>query len=102
MEFALDSAQVRSFSAGGRDISGLLGWLRPDAVIVDRDPGGEYALEFARGHELPVLHLSVRERGLRLFPSGALGDVGNGARREPDTIRNVLASARLAPCRVAR
>ena len=96
MEFALDFAQVRSFSATGGDINGLLGWLRPDALIVDSAAGAEEALEFAREHELPVLHVSVQAHGLRLFRSGAWEDVGNGLGPEPEMIRNVLAGVLFA------
>jgi hypothetical protein len=102
MEFALDFADVRSFSASGGDINGLLGWLRPDALIVDSEAAAEEALEFAREHDLPVLHVSVQEHALRLFRSGAWEDVGNGSGPEPEMIRNVLAGVLFARGGVTR
>ena len=96
MEFALDFAEVRSFSATGGDINGLLGWLRPDALIVDSEDGAQEALEFARENELPVLHVAVRENALHLFRGGAWEDVGNGSGPEPEMIRNVLAGVLFA------
>lgn len=102
MESALDFAQVRSFSASGGDLTGLLGWLRADALIVDSDAGAQEALEFAREHELPVLHVSVQEHALRLFRGGAWEDVGNGTGPEPEMIRNVLAGVLFARGGVAQ
>ncbi len=71
MGSALEFAEVRSFSARGGDIAGLLHWLRPDALIVDSDAGAAEAAAFALEHDLPVLlHVSMRDRELRLFRGG--------------------------------
>jgi len=101
MESALDFADVRSFSAGA-DLTGLLGWLRPDALIVDSEAGAAEALAFAGKHELPVLHVSVQAHALRLFRSGAWEDVGSGSEPEPEMVRNVLAGVLFARGGVAR
>jgi hypothetical protein len=102
MESALDFAHVRSFSASGGDINGLLEWLRPDALIVDSEASAAEALAFAGEHELPVLHVSVQAHALRLFRSGAWEDVGDGSGPEPEMVRNVLAGVLFAPGGVTR
>ena len=40
---------------------------RPDVVIVDSEAGAAEATAFALEHGLPLLHISVRDRELRLF-----------------------------------
>ncbi len=88
---ALEFAEVRPFSGGRGDTAGLLRWLRPDAVIVDSDRDAQEASAFAQEHDLPLLHISVRERELRLFHHGAWEFVGNGEGPTPESIRNVVA-----------
>jgi hypothetical protein len=96
MGSALEFAEVRSFAASGGDIAGLLRWLRPDAVIVDSEATAAEATAFALEHDLPVLHVSVRDRELRLFRAGEWELVGNGEGPTPETIRNVVAGALFA------
>ena len=96
MESALDFAEVRSFSASDGDIAGLLRWLRPDALIVDSDEDAEQAAAFARDHELPVLHVSLQKRSLRLHRNGAWETVGSGEHATPTVVRNVVAGALFA------
>lgn len=96
MEAALDFAHVQSFSAAGGDIKGLLGWLRPDALIVDDEACAAEALTLARELQLPVLYVSVRAHALRLFRSGAWEDVDSGSGPEPEVVRNVLAGVLFA------
>jgi hypothetical protein len=96
MESALDFAEVRSFSASGGDIAGLLRWMRPDALIVDTDDDAEQAAVFARDHELPVLHVSVQERALRLHRHGAWEIIESAEGATPTVIRNVIAGALFA------
>jgi hypothetical protein len=96
MESALDFAEVRSFSGSDGDIAGLLRWLRPDALIVDSDEHAEEAAAFARDHELPVLHVSVQRRALRLHRHCAWEIVGSGEQATPTVIRNVIAGALFA------
>jgi hypothetical protein len=90
---ALEFADVQTFAAAGGDLDGLLRWLRPDALIVDSHAGAAEAVGFARESELPVLHVSVQERTLRLYRGGEWEDVGNGSGPEPEAIRNVVAGA---------
>jgi hypothetical protein len=96
MESALDFAEVRSFSAGGGDIAGLLRWMRPDALIVDSEGDADEAAAFARDHELPVLHVSLQKRALRLHRHGAWETIGSGEHATPSVIRNVVAGALFA------
>jgi hypothetical protein len=75
---------------------GLFGWLRPDALIVDSVAGAEAATVFAREHDLPVVHVSVRDRTLHLFRGGEWEQVSNGEGPTPEAIRNVVAGALFA------
>ena len=93
---ALEFAEVRTFAAGGGDLEGLLASLRPDALIVDSAAGAEAATEFARAHDLPVVHVSVRERTLHLFRAGEWEQVSNGEGPTPEAIRNLVAGALFA------
>jgi hypothetical protein len=92
---ALEFADVRTFAARGGDASGLLEWMRPDAVIVDTDPDAA-EIAFAKAQELPVVHISVHDRSLRLFDNGEWTNVGNGEGPTPEAIRNVVAGALFA------
>ena len=91
VESALEFAEVLSFSDRGGEIDGLLSWLRPDVVIVDSDKAATEASAFALEHQLPMLHIVVRERRLRLFVAGEWDYVDNEEGPSPETIRNVVA-----------
>lgn len=93
---ALEFAEVRSFDAAGGDVAGLLGWLRPDVLIVDSAAGADAAAAFAREHDLPVVHVSVRDRTLHLFRGGEWEQVSNGEGPTPEAIRNVVAGSLFA------
>lgn len=96
MRSVLDFAEVQTFAAAGGDLDGLLRWLRPDALIVDNAAGAEEATAFAAEEQLPVVHLSVDERLLRIYRRGAWEVVGNGEGPTPEAIRNVVAGALFA------
>jgi hypothetical protein len=96
MGSALEFAEVRAFSGRGGDIAGLLQWLRPDAVVVDDDVNAEGAAAYAAEWEIPVVHICVRSRVLRLFHRGSWNDVANGEGPTPEVIRNVVAGALFA------
>ena len=96
MSSALEFAEVRSFAAAGGDVAGLLGWLRPDALIVDSVADAEAATEFAREHDLPVIHVSVRDCTLRLFRGGEWEQVSSTEGPTPEAIRNVVAGSLFA------
>jgi len=94
---ALEFADVQTFSAHGGDLDGLLEWLRPDVLIVDDDRVAEQARGFAVDHELPVLHVGVRDHVLRLYRAGAWETVDeheDGPSAEG--VRNVVAGALFA------
>jgi hypothetical protein len=96
MSSLLEFAEVRSFAASGGDVGGLLGWLRPDVLIVDSDAGAEAATDFARQHDMPLLHVSVRNRSLHLFRRGEWEQVSEGEGPTPEAIRNVVAGSLFA------
>jgi len=93
---ALEFAEVRSFTDRGGDVAGLLHWLRPDAVVVDSEGAAEGASNYATEQKLPLLHISVRDRALRLFHNGEWHHVTNGEGPTPEVIRNVVAGALFA------
>jgi hypothetical protein len=96
MSSALEFAEVHSFAARAGDIGGLLHWLHPDAVIVDNDASAADATAFARQHDLPVLHVALRERALRLFRAGEWEVVASGDGPTAEAIRNVVAGVLFA------
>ena len=65
--------------------------------MVDDDARADEAADFARERSLPVLHVSARDRHLRVFRNGGWEDVSDGADPDPETVRNVLAGALFAP-----
>lgn len=93
---ALEFAEVQTFAASGGDLDGLLRWLHADAIVVDSAAAADEAAAFAREHELPLVHLSVEERVLRLFRRGVWQVVGDGEGPTPEAIRNVVAGALFA------
>jgi hypothetical protein len=93
---ALEFAEVRTFAAGGGDVEGLLGWLHPDALIVDSNAGAAAAASYALEHDLPLLRVSLRERSLHLFRVGEWELVSNGDGPTPEAIRNIVAGSLFA------
>ena len=96
MRSTLDFADVQTFAARGGDLDGLVRWLRPDVLIVDSAQAAEDATPYAEEHGLPVLHVSVQERTLRVYRHGMWEVVGNGDGPTPEAIRNVVAGALFA------
>jgi hypothetical protein len=95
VESVLEFAEVRSFTARS-DTAGLLQWLRPDAVVVDSDDDADAASEAASEHDVPALHISMRDHTLRLFRRGAWTQVASNEGPTPESIRNVLAGTLFA------
>jgi hypothetical protein len=93
---ALEFAEVRSFAAGGGDVEGLLGWLHPDALIVDSSADADAATSYARVHDLPLVHISIRNRTLHLLRGGEWEQVADGNGPTPEAIRNVVAGSLFA------
>lgn len=96
LEEAIDFADVRTFAAGGGDMLDLLQRVRPDAIVVDSGPAAEAASAFAAPLGVPVLHLAVEERVLRVLGSTGWVDASDGDDPDPGTVRNVLAGALFA------
>jgi hypothetical protein len=94
---ALEFAEVRAFSGDHGDTPGLLRWLRPDAVIVDSDIDAGEAAAFATDRDLPVVHISVRERTVRVFVGGEWMVIDSDEEGPtPQQIRNVVAGTLFA------
>jgi hypothetical protein len=92
---ALEFAEVRTFT-GQRDTIGLLEWLKPDVVVVDSDADARDASAYGLDHDVPVLHICVREDALRLFRHGDWEHVGNGEGATPEAVHNVVAGTLFA------
>ncbi len=82
-------AEVRAFPADGRDTSGLLRSLQPDAVVVDSQEEAEAAAEFAREAESPLVCVLFREQKLRVLQNGGWEEPDDGG-ASPEAIRNIL------------
>jgi hypothetical protein len=87
----LDSiAEVEAFPAGRGDVTGLLRSVRPDAIVVDDAIEADEAVPWAKRHQTPLVHVSLREQKIRVLRNGQWEEsVGTGA----ETIRNVLAGS---------
>jgi hypothetical protein len=90
-----DIAEVQGFPAHRGDTIGLLRWLKPDAVVVDEEDEALAAAPFARESNSPILHISLKERKLRLLRNGDWEEAGNGG-ASPEEIRNILVASLFA------
>lgn len=91
---ALEFADVVSFDARRGDVASLLRWVAPDAVLVDDGALAAEAAAYAGEHELPVLHVSVRERQLFVLRGADEWEaVGSGEDPTPELLRSVVAGA---------
>jgi hypothetical protein len=87
----LDSiADVRSFPAGRGDVTGLLRSVEPDAIVVDDADEANEARGWARRHQRPLLHISLREQKVRVLRNGSWEESPGAA---AETVRNVLAGS---------
>jgi len=80
-------ADVQSFPAGRGDVVGLLQSLRPDAVIVDDAAEADEVQRWTSPQRLPLVHISLRERKLRLLRDG-IWEETDGTSAE--AVRNLL------------
>jgi hypothetical protein len=87
-------ARVQFFPAS-RGTAGLLRWVQPDAVVVDDDAEVEDASAFARERDLPLVHLSLRERQVRVLSKGVWlqASNGDGSGPTPETVRDIVAGS---------
>jgi hypothetical protein len=87
-------AQIRVFPADVDDLDGLLRSLEPDAVVVDGAEQADASEVFARDAGVPLVHVRIRERELRILTAGgAWQSEDGGAGASPEAIRNVLVGA---------
>jgi hypothetical protein len=82
-------AEVRHFPAGRGGTAGLLRSLRPDGVVVDSGEEAEAASAYALDTGRPLVHVRLREPGLRVFRNGAW-DEDEGDEASPEAIRDIL------------
>ena len=92
---ALDSAleniaHVQAFPAHCGDTVGLLRAIRPDAIVVDDPDEAEYARRWAKRHDVPLVHVALREQKIRVLRDGGWEE-RRGTTAE--AIRNALAGA---------
>lgn len=96
LEVALgEIADVRVFPANGNDTVGLLRMLRPDAIVVDDADQAETAAAYAGEASSTLLHISLKERRLRILRRGGWEDAGNGS-TSPEELRNIVIASMLA------
>jgi hypothetical protein len=83
-------AEVHGFPARRGDPVGLLRALAPDAVVVDDPVEAEAVSGWAAEQDVPLVHVRLRERKLRLLRHGEWREsIGASA----DAIRNVIAGS---------
>jgi hypothetical protein len=83
-------AEVHGFPARRGDPVGLLRAVAPDAVVVDDPVEAEAVSGWAKEQEVPLVHVRLRERKLRLLRHGEWQEsIGASA----DAIRNVIAGS---------
>jgi hypothetical protein len=69
---ALDPiVSARTFPARIGDLLGLLGSVRPDAIVVDSEVDAEKIALYSRVHEVPLLHVDLHRQRLRILEHGA-------------------------------
>jgi hypothetical protein len=83
-------ADVHSFPAGRGDTVGLLRSIAPDAIVVDDPDEAESARRWARRHGVPLVHVVLRERKIRVLRNGGWEE---SPARSAESIRNVLAGS---------
>jgi hypothetical protein len=83
-------ADVHGFPARRADPIGLLNALAPAAVVVDDSAEAEAVRPWAEAHDIPLLHVRLRKRKLRLLRDGEWQE-SIGASSE--AIRNVIAGS---------
>ena len=91
---ALSSIARVQFFPAATGTTGLLRWVKPDAVVVDSEDEAEYATAFARELDLPLVLISVRDAEVRFFTRGVWLKATNGDEgATPQTVRNIIAGS---------
>lgn len=86
-------ARVQFFPAA-TGMTGLLRWVKPDAVVVDSEAEAEDAAALARELDLPLVHVSVRDAQVRIFSNGVWLRATNGeGGPTPETVRDIVAGS---------
>ena len=83
-------ASVHVFPAD-EGIAGLLRSVSPDTVVVDREAEAERAAPVARELGIPLVHLGLHERSVRVFRDGLWQATDHGDSFSAEAVRNVVA-----------
>jgi hypothetical protein len=83
-------ADVQAFPARRGDTVGLLRSVRPDVVVVDDPDEAESALPWAKRHGVPLLHVVLRERKIRVLRNGGWEE---SPARSAESLRNAVAGS---------
>lgn len=91
---ALDQVARVQFFPAARGTSGLLRWVKPDAVVVDDETEAEDASVLAREHDLPLVYVSIRDQQVQVFRNGVWSKAADGeASATPEVVRDVVAGS---------
>jgi hypothetical protein len=85
-----DIADMQAFPAGRGDTVGLLRSIRPDAIVVDDPDEAESARRWAKRHDVPLVHVGLREQTLNVLRNG---DWDEHPCASAESIRNALAGS---------
>ena len=90
---ALDPiVSAQPFPARIGDLLGLLGSVRPDAIVVDSEVEAEMISLYSRIHEVPLLHIDLRTQRLLILEHG---DWRSEETVTAESVRNAVAGALL-------
>jgi hypothetical protein len=85
---------ARPFPAGVGDLLGLLGSVRPDAIVVDSEVDAEEISVYSRIHEVPLLQIDLRAQRLLILERG---DWRSEEPATAESVRNAVAGALFGP-----
>lgn len=90
LEAALSGiAVLRRLPAGLSDLNDLVRHIAPDAVVVDSDEDANNLATTAAQCAVPLLHVSLKSRGLRVLRDGGWRAFPS-CETSPNSIRNIL------------
>jgi len=81
---------TRPFPSQIGDLLGLLGSVRPDAIVVDSEVDAEKISLYSRIHEVPLFHIDLRAQRLRILERG---EWRNEETVTAESVRNAVAGA---------
>lgn len=81
---------TRPFPARIGDVLGLLGSVRPDAIVVDSEVDAEKISLYSRIHDVPLLHVDLHAQRLLILERG---DWRSEETVTAESVRNAVAGA---------